>query len=425
VSVETGPKCGDDMRAKIPSVSGPCCPETGQSVDLSPLSGNCCGEVQPRKETICSGTGPAQEGADCCSAEESAPVLPQRPGYDICAYVEGVVATPVGSVPRIATRLTRGDHLGGFRVRWGLRRSQYRVTPGLYAVGAPGPDDPVLVTANYKLSFDALRRELGGRNLWILVLDTRGVNVWCAAGKGTFGTEELIRRVQFTGLERIVNHRKLVLPQLGAVGVAAHAVKQGCGFRVVWGPIRAADLPACLDQGLRVDPAMRRVTFTLWERTVLIPVELSHLAVICRWLLPLLFILSGIGAGVFSLGAAWFRGVPAAGAFIMAVLGGAVLGPLLLPWLPGRAFAVKGALTGLVAALGCAALFRDRLGGLEIMAILFFTTAASSYLTMNYTGTTPFTSPSGVEKEMRIAIPAQIGGVVLSGLAWVAAPFLS
>jgi len=34
-----------------------------------------------------------------------------------------------------------------------------------------------------------------GRNLWILILDTKGVNVWCAAGKGTFGTEELVFRI--------------------------------------------------------------------------------------------------------------------------------------------------------------------------------------------------------------------------------------
>ena len=61
-------------------------------------------------------------------------------------------------------------------------------------VGAPDADSPVLVTANYKMTVDLLRRELAGLNAWLLVLDTRGINVWCAAGKGTFGTGEVIRR---------------------------------------------------------------------------------------------------------------------------------------------------------------------------------------------------------------------------------------
>ena len=36
------------------------------------------------------------------------------------------------------------------------------VPPGLYALGEPGRDSDVLVTANYKLSFDMLRRALHG-----------------------------------------------------------------------------------------------------------------------------------------------------------------------------------------------------------------------------------------------------------------------
>ena len=93
----------------------------------------------------------------------------------------------------------------------------------------------------------AVRTALKGRNGYILVLDTRGVNVWCAAGKGTFGTEELVSRLESEGLERIVRHRTLIAPQLGATGVSAHRVKQRSGFRVIYGPVRAADLPSFLD----------------------------------------------------------------------------------------------------------------------------------------------------------------------------------
>ena len=113
------------------------------------------------------------------------------------------------------------DHVGTIRARLGISRDRYRVAPGLYIVGKPGAESPVLVTANYKLSFDSLRKELGGIDAWILVLDTMGVNVWCAAGKRTFSTEEVIRQVNGVGLDKLVTHRELILPQLGAPGVSA------------------------------------------------------------------------------------------------------------------------------------------------------------------------------------------------------------
>jgi hypothetical protein len=84
-----------------------------------------------------------------------------------------------------------------------------------------------------------------------LILDTKGINVWCAAGKGTFGTDELVGRILKTGLSEIVSHRKLVLPQLGAPGVSAHEVTKQTGFSVVYGPVRAKDIKAFLDSGFQ------------------------------------------------------------------------------------------------------------------------------------------------------------------------------
>ena len=81
------------------------------------------------------------------------------------------------------------DYCGTIGARLGLNRSTYLITPGLYCTGQPTPASPVVVTANYKLSFDALRKELSGESVWILVLDTRGINIWCAAGKGTFSND--------------------------------------------------------------------------------------------------------------------------------------------------------------------------------------------------------------------------------------------
>ena len=85
-------------------------------------------------------------------------------------------------------------HLDHLAARFRIRRGKHRVTPGLYALGSPTPESPVFVSANYTLSFDALRSSLAGVDGYILVLDTHGINVWCAAGKGTFGTDELVNR---------------------------------------------------------------------------------------------------------------------------------------------------------------------------------------------------------------------------------------
>jgi hypothetical protein len=317
------------------------------------------------------------------------------------------------SVPLASTRLTFADVLGRWRVRLGVRRSRYRVSPGLYAVGAPTPDSPVLVTANYKLSFDALRSNLVGIDAWLLVLDTKGVNVWCAAGKGTFGTEELVRRIEDAGLTEVVSHRTVIVPQLGAPGVAAHEVRRRSGFRVVYGPVRAADVPVFLRTGMDATSEMRRVTFTMRERLTVTAVEIVRAL---RVVLPAAALVAGVlfvmdRVGVVELSWAW----PAAAAPLAAALiGGLVLVPALLPWLPGRAFAAKGAVVGAVTAAVALAMVRDFLSGTAMVALSFAATALASYLATNFTGSTTFTSPSGVEKEMRRAIPLQTAALLVA-----------
>ena len=120
-------------------------------------------------------------------------------------FLSGTIETVIGQVPRVKTELTSADKIGSFKARWGVGRMSYAIAPGLYAVGDPTPDSPVLVSANYKLSFDSLRQELDGLDLWILVIDTKGINVWCAAGKGTFGTAEIVRMVDKTSLSKVVD----------------------------------------------------------------------------------------------------------------------------------------------------------------------------------------------------------------------------
>jgi hypothetical protein len=304
-----------------------------------------------------------------------------------------------------------------------LRRDSYRIAPGLYGVGRPDSAAPVLVTANYKLTFDALRRELAGLDAWILVLDTRGVNVWCAAAHQTFGTEELAQRIEKCGLPGVVSHRQLVLPQLGAPGVDGQALKRASGFEVIWGPVRAKDLPRFLADACRAEPAMRRLTFTLAERLVLAPVELFMALKPTLLVLAVMLAVSGLGPEVFRPEQAWARWLLFAPALAAGLVAGAVLAPALLPWLPGRAFYLK----GISIALPMAGMVIFRYGSAawpEAVAQVLVCLAVSSYLAMNFTGATPYASPSGVEKEMRSAIPLQAGMVLAAFSLWVLNPFL-
>jgi hypothetical protein len=290
-------------------------------------------------------------------------------------------------------------------------------------VGDPGPDSHVLVTANYKMSFDALRRELAGLDAWILVLETQGINVWCAAGKGTFGTEELVCRVKATRLAEVVTHRSLIVPQLGAPGVAAHQVRRECGFSLIYGPVRARDIRAFLAAGMEATAAMRTATFGFLERLAVTPVELVLFLKPAAWTALAVFVLSGFGPGFFSFSAAWDRGLSAIQVLAAGLVAGAVMTPLLLPWLPWRTFSAKGALVGSAVAVLAAMARWDSVGGLAVPALLLGLGAVASYVAMNFTGATPYTSPSGVEKEMRRAIPAQAGAAALAALAWIGSAF--
>lgn len=306
-------------------------------------------------------------------------------------------------------------------MRWGFGRSDYRVKPGLYAVGGPVASSPVLVTGNYKMTLDHLRSSLDEVDAWLLVVDTRGINVWCAAGKGTFCAEEVARMVRETRLDEVVEHRRLVLPQLSAPGVAAHKVKEACGFRVTFGPVRAADLPAFLAAGMKADAEMRKVSFNVRERAVLAPAELA-VAWDRRMLLAYggILAVSAIGRDGVSLRRGLHDGVPVIGAAWLALAAGGGATPLTLPWLPGRAFSLKGAVAGGLLAAVTAATLGRRLSPAAKLALLAGVPAASSYAAMNFTGSSPITSPSGVELEMRRALPWQGAAAAVAVGAWLA-----
>jgi len=341
----------------------------------------------------------------------------------------GSIQTSAGPVPQVCSSLTWADRCGSYKTRWGIGRMHYTIEPGLYALGKPDEGSSVMVTANYKMSFDKLRRALPGRDVWILVLDTRGINVWCASGKGTFGTSELIGRIESSGLAQIVSHRELILPQLSGPGVAAHQVKKLSGFKVTYGPVRSKDLSAFLDTGLKATSEMRLKTFTTWERMELIPMELMGALKPGILVIVIFFLLAFLGGSREGWTNALSHGLFSGLALLAAILAGAVLTPLLLPWLPGRAFSVKGLSLGAVfAGIGAACYWGGwitKVGGLEILAWVLLIPALAAYLAMNFTGASTYTSLSGVRKEMRWALPLEMGAGIVGIILWLGSQFIA
>jgi len=316
-----------------------------------------------------------------------------------------------GGITAVSTALSLRDVFGAWKVRWGIGRDNYMVEPGLYAVGKPDGMSPVLVSANYKLTFDTLRKNLSGLNCWLLVLDTKGINVWCAAGKGTFGTNELINRIEETGLSGIVEHRKLLVPQLGATGVSGYEVTKHTGFSVIFGPVRARDIKDFISADYQATKEMRTVQFTFWDRLVLTPMEFTEAAKVSLAVFGVLFLINLFAARPF--------GFPDFIAYTAAVLTGTVLTPALLPLIPGRAFAFKGWFLGVLCTACIAYLFKWFTPPFLLLGIGYMLAlpAHAAFIAMNFTGASTYTSFSGVIKEMKIAVPliliSSLAGVVL------------
>lgn len=354
-------------------------------------------------------------------------------------YVEGYMPTAAGNIPRVYGKLAPKDLLGAVMVRWSINRDSYRIEPGLYAIGNPAELSDVFVTANYKLSFDHLRKNLEGLDAWILVLDTKGINLWCAAGKGTFSTKELVNRIRITRLEELITHRRIIVPQLGAVGISAHQVKRltetvttghliapasspvvkgininpaglktNRGFNVVFGPVKALHIKDFIKNKYVATQEMRKVTFTLTERARLIPVDFLYGKYKLLIAFALFFFLSGLSKNGISFQLAVDQGLSAILYVLFAYMAGIVITPLALPYIPGRSFSLKGFIAGAVVFV-LLVLFDDPgKNYFEMISWFLIISGISSFVAMNFTGSSTYTSLSGVRKEMKVAVPLQI-----------------
>jgi ubiquinone/menaquinone biosynthesis C-methylase UbiE len=209
-----------------------------------------------------------------------------------------------------------------------------QVKPGVYAVGEPGRESPLLVTGNFELTVRRLVRAIEGElDAWILVVDSGGINVWCAAGGGFLTADKIIGALHISGLSDYLQHHTLILPQLCANGVEGWRIREQTGWGVHWGPARAVDIPDYLARGRKKTDEMRWVTFPLRDRLEMTAVTLGLYALLI--LIPI---------------AIFWRSIFWPTLIAMAAL--SAFYALTLPWLPGRDGLAKSLPLALIALVG-------------------------------------------------------------------------
>jgi len=275
----------------------------------------------------------------------------------------------------------------------------YAVEPGLYYTGERyDTDTPLLVTGNYLLTVLSVHRALAGRSVRLLVVDSDGINVWCASGKGRFSVPIVMAELNRYPRELWGPGKRttIVLPKLGLAGDALADLRKE-GLRPIVGPVHARDLPGFLDDTPLKHRAKDLVNFGIVAR------------LFC-WLPGLVQYLGNGMLVLFALLGVEALGGPAAPVGLLAIV--AWLGtayPLLFPWIPGRRFAVKGLWLGGTTAL---ALGGAAAAGWMSMALLpaaaTFTIAMAIFVGLSFTGNSAVSNYSEVRKEIAHFLPVDV-----------------
>ncbi len=266
----------------------------------------------------------------------------------------------------------------------------YVVEPGLYYTGDRYDSGaPLLVTSNYRLTVFLVTRRVRTFNARLLVVDTDGINVWCAAGKGQFGNQAILAQIQRYPRSLLTQEKwlRLILPKFGLAGVDLRAMREE-RMRPIIGPLYARDLPAYLAAPPLRDCDDDCVVFGLRMRTF-------------SWL-PGLKQMVGYSLllVIFFMLAQWLWGSSVPLGLLAISVFVATAYPLLFPWIPGDRFAVKGLWLGAIAAaglgLGAAA---GLVAAADLVASIPFTLATGLFFGLAYTGNSAVSNYTRVRKE--------------------------
>jgi acetyl-CoA decarbonylase/synthase complex subunit gamma len=117
-----------------------------------------------------------------------------------------------------------------------------QMNPGLYRVGSPGKDAPVLMTVNFSLTFFTLQGYLESTRIpcFMLIVDTEGLSVMTAVAAGKLN-ETLVRdSLKKFDLEHEVSHKTLIIP--GYSAPLSGRIEETTGWKVMVGPRDAAEI---------------------------------------------------------------------------------------------------------------------------------------------------------------------------------------
>lgn len=126
-----------------------------------------------------------------------------------------------------------------------------QVQPGIYEINNPTPDDPLMVTTNFSITYFSVANEMesSGQPGWLLVADAEGMSVLTAWAAGNFDAEQIAKDVKRFEVASKINKKRIIIP--GHVAVISGELEEELpGWEIKVGPREAVDLPAFLKQAL-------------------------------------------------------------------------------------------------------------------------------------------------------------------------------
>ncbi|TXT53643.1 MAG: conserved membrane protein of unknown function [Promethearchaeota archaeon] len=278
------------------------------------------------------------------------------------------------------------------------------IEPGIYRSGKPNETSPVLITANYAYTFIKVMRDLRGVDAWVVCINSKGINVWCAARGGDFGNKELIDAIEATGIDKHVDTNTLILPQLAAGGVSKPELPENSEvfpFKIKYGPIWSKDLKEYLElPSQKKSETMKRAKFSLSHR---IRAGISHTTFLLRkiFLIPLIILSITLGVldytDVFNI--LWFVGY-----LVIWILFPNILLLLLYPLANfTRKFLIKGVIFGVINTILLGIItwvLKNSFLFMSLNLVFFFW--IGFFTTMSFSGYTMATNPREIQNEYKI-----------------------
>lgn len=137
---------------------------------------------------------------------------------------------------------------------------------GEIKIGNPDRTSPVFLTCNYHLTVKRVKRALHKIDCYLLVANSNGHNVWCGATGGHFTNHDVISVLKTSGIEKLVDHKNVILPQLAATGIETKYIQKKTRWKVIWGPVYAKNIRAFIENNFKKRIEMREVRFSLVQR---------------------------------------------------------------------------------------------------------------------------------------------------------------